>query len=122
MASITKTEIEELLGKQTKVILDAVDERFKKMDVHFDKRFEKMDAYFDERFKKMDAYFDRRFTNIGNQLVGIEKNIQKLTTTLDVFLKRLDDNEQEFTLLKAKVDKIASFIKERFDVEISVQG
>ena len=111
MTDVTKKDLEDLLGQQTKIILDAVDERFIKMDIHFD-----------ERFKKMDMYFDERFAGLEKRLEAVEKSIQKLTTTLDVFLQRLNDNEQEFTLLKAKVDKIASFIKERFDVEISVQG
>jgi len=122
MTDVTKKDLEDLLGQQTKIILDAVDERFIKMDIHFDERFKKMDMYFDERFKKMDMYFDERFAGLEKRLEAVEKSIQKLTTTLDVFLQRLNDNEQEFTLLKAKVDKIASFIKERFDVEISVQG
>lgn len=111
VVDIAKIELEELLGQQTQVILGAVDERFLRVDTRID-----------EKFKNMDAHLDEKFAIIEKRIEAIERNLQKLTTTLDVFLQRLNDNEQEFTLLKAKVDRIASFIKDRFNVEISMQG
>ncbi|MBI2023135.1 hypothetical protein HYT01_01040 [Candidatus Giovannonibacteria bacterium] len=61
-------------------------------------------------------------TEIKQDLNGLREQIQSLTVTLDKFLKRLTDREEEFIILKSEVDKIKSFIKEKFGVEIAVQG
>ena len=52
----------------------------------------------------------------------LEDTLQKLMVTLDNFLKQMSDYKEEFTILKGEVDKIKSFIKEKFGVEIAVQG
>ena len=53
---------------------------------------------------------------------GLREQIQELTITLDKFVKMMTDYKEEFILLKKEVDVIKSFIKEKFGVEISIQG
>lgn len=48
----------------------------------------------------------------------INQKIDKLTTTLDNFLKRLTDRETEFEIMKAQLSRIREVIKEKLNVEI----
>jgi predicted nucleic acid-binding Zn-ribbon protein len=86
---LTKKEIEKLLKEQTRVILDAVDEKVLGLE---------------KKIAKFEIKMERRF----NQLI----------TTLDRFLKRLTDLEDEFTIMKAKIRKIEEVLKEKLGVEI----
>jgi restriction endonuclease S subunit len=86
---LTKKEIEHLLKEQTQVILDAVDEKILKLE---------------KKIAKLEVKIERRF--------------DQLITTLDKFLKRLTDLEDEFTIIKAKMRKIEEVLKERLGVEI----
>lgn len=61
-------------------------------------------------------------TEIRNEVSELRNDIRNLTTTLDNFLKRLTDHEDEFTILKAEVDQMKAVFKEKFGVEILVQG
>ena len=100
---ITKQEIETLLSEQTKIILGAVDERLQKMEGRLDIKLQAMEQRMDGKYAK-------------------EESVRNLTTTLDNFLKRLTDHEEEFTLLKADVAQIKAVLKEKLGVEILVQG
>jgi archaellum component FlaC len=80
---LTKKDIQELLVEQTTVILDAVDERIKALDLKFTDKFD------------------------------------KLTTTLDNFLKRMTDIEDEFTMMRNDINRIKKTIKEKLGVELS---
>ena len=52
-----------------------------------------------------------------------EQELQNLKMTMDVFLWRvIHDKKQEFTLLKADVDKIKMIIREKLGVEVAIQG
>lgn len=121
---ITKQEIEGLLSEQTKVILGAVDERFQKVDEQFqkvDERFQKVD----ERFQRMEGVFDAKLQIMEQHMdekYAKEDSVQQLSRTLDNFLKRLTDREEEFTLLKADVAQIKAVLKEKLGVEILIQG
>jgi predicted nucleic acid-binding Zn-ribbon protein len=86
---LTKKEIEKLLKEQTRVILGAVDEKVSGLE---------------KKIAKLEIKMERRF--------------DQLITTLDKFLKRLTDLEDEFTIIKAKIRKIEEVLKERFGVEI----
>lgn len=103
-------EIKDLVSAQTGVILGAVDERFGKIDKRID-----------EKFETMDAYFDKRFDKIESEMTAVRQSINELTLTLDNFIKRFTNYEEEITLIKARVDKMAEFLKEKFGVEISAQ-
>jgi predicted nucleic acid-binding Zn-ribbon protein len=86
---LTKKEIEKLLKEQTRVILDAVDEKVSGLE---------------KKIAKLEIKMERRF--------------DQLITTLDRFLKRLTDLEDEFTIMKAKIRKIEEVLKEKLGVEI----
>jgi hypothetical protein len=81
--TLTKKDIQELLTEQTTVILDAVDERIKALDLKFTEKFD------------------------------------KLTTTLDNFLKRMTDIEDEFAIMRNDINRIKKTIKEKLGVELS---
>ena len=82
-------EIKELLNNQTTVILDAVDKKI----LTLDKKIEALDLKFSQ---KIDA----------------------LITTLDRFLKRMTDMEDEFTIIKHDLNKVKKVIKEKLGVEL----
>jgi predicted nucleic acid-binding Zn-ribbon protein len=86
---LTKKEIEKLLKEQTRVILDAVDEKVSGLE---------------KKIAKLEIKMERRF--------------DQLITTLDKFLKRLTDLEDEFTVMKAEIRKIKEVLKEKLGVEI----
>jgi predicted nucleic acid-binding Zn-ribbon protein len=86
---LTKKEIEKLLKEQTRVILDAVDEKVSGLE---------------KKIAKLEIKMERRF--------------DQLITTLDRFFKRLTDLEDEFTIMKAKIRKIEEVLKEKLGVEI----
>ena len=100
---ITKKDLEEILDKKLDskliqyqaAILEAVDFKFQKTDA--------------------------KINEAQNEISELRKDIRNLTTTLDNFLKRLTDWEDEFTLLKAEVDQMKSVFKEKFGVEIAIQ-
>ena len=77
------TQIEQRLAEQTTVILDAVDEKIKNLDVKFT---EKLD---------------------------------KLITTLDGFLKRMTDMEEEFAMMRNDINRMKKVIREKLGVELS---
>lgn len=76
------SKIEERLSEQTDVILTAVDERIKALDLKFTEKFD------------------------------------KLTTTLDNFLKRMTDIEDEFAMMRNDINRIKKTIKEKLGVEL----
>ena len=71
------------MAEQTDVILTAVDEKIKALDLKFT---EKLD---------------------------------KLTTTLDNFLKRLTDTEDEFTMMREDIKRVKRVIKEKLGVDLT---
>ena len=75
-------DVKKLLGEQTMVILDAVDEKIKALDLKFSQKFD------------------------------------KLTITLDKFLKRMTDMEYEFTMMKHDLNRMKRVIKEKLGVEL----
>ncbi|MDP2669209.1 MAG: hypothetical protein Q8P07_05255 [bacterium] len=54
---------------------------------------------------------------IKNDLSGLREQIQALTITLDKFLKRLTDHEEEFTILKSEMKQVKQILKEKLGVE-----
>jgi hypothetical protein len=90
--------IEKLLGRQTKVILDAVDAKLSINQINIlagvDKRLEAME-------------------------MRINRNIEKLTTTLDKFLKRMTDMEDEFTIMKHDLDRVKRVIREKLGINLA---
>lgn len=108
---LTKKDLEEVLDKKFEQyqgsILEAVDWKFQKME---------------QNIQFMDQKFEMRFQAVEVELTELRKSIRDLTKSVDIFLHRLDRWEQEFTLLKADVDKIKVILKEKLGVEVAIQG
>src|SRR4030042_2332768 len=90
-------KVEKLINQQTEVILGAVDKRL-------------------IRQKKE---LDERFTRIERETKEIRYSINQLAITLDKFLKRLTDFNDEFEIVKAKVNKIEKILQTKLGVSIS---
>ncbi len=95
--------IEKLLNQQTIVILNAVDEKIGKMD----KRFNFVDHETVVLRKKLEQMEMR-----VNQKIG------KLTTSIDKFLKKSTDLEDEFTLMKADLKRVKTVLREKLGVTL----
>ena len=87
-------EVEKLLSKQTTVILNAVSEKTINLESTLKRDMERMEF-------------------------RINQKIDKLTTTLDKFLKRLTDAEDEFAIMKADINRMKKIIREKLGVELS---
>lgn len=87
---LTKKEIENLLFQQTVVILNAVDDKLRKMDAKISQQTVVILSTVDEKLKRME--------------LRLNQKIDRLTTTLDKFLKRLTNIEEEFEIMKADVN------------------
>jgi hypothetical protein len=55
---------------------------------------------------------------LGKMEIRINKKIDKLTDTLDNFLKRLTDMETEFDMMKADLNRVKKIIREKLGVEL----
>ena len=110
--------IEQLLSAQTTVILNAVDGRLAVQDKKFQARFDAIDRRFDAQDKKFEARFDaidRRFDKLEQRFM---QKLNSLTNTLDHFLKRITDMEEEFTFMKHDVNRIKAVLREKLGVAI----
>ena len=110
--------IKQLLSAQTTVILNAVDERLSTQDKKFDARFDAIDRRFDAQDKKFAARFDavdKRFDKLEQRFM---EKLNSLTNTLDHFLKRLTDTEEEFVFMKHDVNRIKAVLREKLGVAI----
>jgi len=104
---ISQKEIEKLLDKQTTIILSAVDEKNKKLELQIDKRFELIDR----RLNIIDKQFDKLESRIN-------KKLDRLINTLDKFLKRMTDIEDEFKMMKTDINRLKKIISEKLGIEI----
>ena len=93
---VTQKQLEKSLGQYQATILEAVSTGFKRSD--------------------------KQFEEARQERAELRESINKLTTTLDAFLKRLTDFEDEFSILKAEMAQVKTVLKEKFDIEISLQG
>lgn len=87
-------EVEKLLSRQTTVILNAVSEKTINLESSLKRDMERME-------------------------LRINQKIDKLTTTLDRFLKRMTDTEDEFAIMKADINRMKKVIREKLGVELS---
>lgn len=78
---VTKQEIEELLSQQTLVLLGAMSEHKTETNEHL---------------KNLSDVINEHKTEVMQQMSEFDKKLDRLTTTLDNFLKRLTDHEDEF--------------------------
>jgi len=89
-SNIEIKKIEKLLNQQTTVILSAVDVKMSTLE---------------KRINKLEIKMDQRF----NQLI----------TTLDKFLKRLTDMEDEMEMIKLDINRLKKVIREKLGVDLS---
>ncbi|MBI2577485.1 MAG: hypothetical protein HYV77_01425 [Candidatus Wildermuthbacteria bacterium] len=95
---LTTPRLERLLNQQTTVILNAVDEKLAANRIS-------ILADVDERLAAMEERFNRK--------------LDKLTTTLDKFLKRMTDMEDEFEIMKNDLNRMKRVIKKKLGVDLS---
>ena len=113
--------IEHLLSKQTTVILDAVDHRLEKQNAslitEMDRRFASQDKRIEARFAAQNIAIltavDKRLEKLEQRFIG---KLNSLTNTLDHFLKRLTDTEEEFVFMKHDVNRIKAVLREKLGV------
>ena len=121
--------IEKLLRKQTTVILDVVDEKVGALGEKvgsLDKKVGSVDAKvgaLGEKVGKLESRFnvvDQETLDIKKRLdlmeMRINQKIDRLMTTLDKFLKKITDMEDEFTFMKAEIKRIKSILQEKLGV------
>jgi hypothetical protein len=105
---VTKEALGELLTDQTSVILKAMEEGFESQDKRIEERFTAQNialaAAMDKRLEPMEKRFNEK--------------LDRLTTTLDRFLKRMTDVEEEFTFMKNDVNRIKAVLREKLGLSI----
>lgn len=99
---VTYGDMEKLLADQTEVILNAVDER---MDIKISASEARILAAVDKKLAALETRINQKF--------------DKLITTLDKFLKRLTDIEDEFEMMKHDINRMKKVIKEKLGVNLS---
>lgn len=136
---ITKKNLKEFSVSITK----AMDKRLGGFERSMNKRFEDFGASIDKRFdnfehsiiqtvgkqlqdfeERNNAHFyviETRLGNLGQRMEEFDRKLDRLMNTLDAFLKRLTDFDDEFTILKAEVDLIKDILKEKLGVEVALQ-
>jgi hypothetical protein len=118
--------IEQLLSEQTGIILQAVDERLSAQDKKFEARFDAIDRRFDAQDKRLEERFAAQNIAI---LTAVDKRLEKFenlfrdelsrpTNTLDKFIKRLTDTEEEFVFMKHDVNRIKAVLREKLGVAL----
>jgi len=95
--------IEKLLNQQTTVILSAVDEKIERLDAKVE-------------------IVDRKISSLEKRIakleIKVEQRFDQLITTLDKFLKRLTNLEDEFEIMKFDINRIKKVIREKIGVDL----
>ncbi len=73
--TLTKKDIQELLAEQTTVILDAVDEKIKNLDLKFTEKLDKLITTLDN-FLKLMTDIEDEFAMMRNNIKRIKKAIK----------------------------------------------
>lgn len=95
---LTQIEMEKLLNAQTVAILSAVDEKLSTTEIRV----------VSDVNTKLEAMEER-----------INRKIDRLVTTLDSFLKRMSDMEDEFTIMKHDLNRVKRVIREKLGVNLA---
>lgn len=105
---VTEARLEDLLSEQTSVILEAVDKRLSAQEVRSNERLESRLAAQEIRFNAKLEKLEGRFM----------QKLDELITTLDKFLKRVTDVEEEFIFLKEDLRRVKAVIREKLGVSL----
>jgi hypothetical protein len=111
--NLGKKEIEKLLDSQTNVILTAVDER---LQINKVETLDEVDKKFRINTFEIITEVDRKMEKME---IRINKKFDKLVTTLDKFLKRMTDMEDEFTIMKMDINRVKQVIKDKLGVDLT---
>ena len=87
---------------------------FEKLEERMDKRFDDLTALMSEFANDMNARFDQqdaRFDRIEEELREQNEKYDHLVTTIDGFIKRIDDYEIENAARDHKIDRLERWIK-----------
>ena len=71
-----------------------------------------LDESLDKLIIKMFNHFDKRFDKIDADIAKIDEKYDHLITTLDAFLKRLDDIEIDNTARDAQLARLERWIEQ----------
>ncbi len=96
--------IEDLAG-MVKKGFDGVDLRFDKVNEKSAQQTVLILSAVDDKLERME--------------LRIDKKIDKLTNTLDAFLKRLTIQEDEFEMMKLDINRMKGVIKDRLGIDLS---
>lgn len=104
-SNIQLKDIGKLLDQQTTVILSAVDERLSVNKIDILSAVDEKLSGLEKRISKLEIKVDLRF--------------DQLITTLDKFLKRLADMEDEFEIMKYDINRLKKVIREKLGVDLT---
>ena len=76
----------------------------------------------DDKFTLIQKGQSKLLVEENTRFTELDKRLDKLVTTLDSFLKRMTDHEDEFAILKAEINQIKHVLKSNFGIEISLQS
>ena len=65
---------------------------------------------------------NERIGRLEQRMEAFEVKLDKLTETLDHFLKRLTDFEDEFVIMKSEMRRLKEVIKEKLGVDIDTKS
>ncbi|HAI74145.1 MAG TPA: hypothetical protein DCS28_01155 [Candidatus Moranbacteria bacterium] len=137
------------LDKKIDQVMLAVAKGFEANDKRFDRlegRMDRLEGRMDRLEVRMDG-IEEKIVNLDGRVGGLEKKVEYLSSefigmkqelkdlggyasrsedsmnnlmnTLDRLLKKQDDAQDEFTIIKARMDKVEKFIFKKFGFEIS---
>jgi hypothetical protein len=101
-------QIEQLLLEQTSVILHAVDEKLIAQDKRLEEKFVAQEI-------RLLAAVDNRLQKMGERFAN---SLDELTKTLDKFLKRISDIEEEFVFMKEDLKRVKAVLREKLGVSL----
>lgn len=112
---LIRRDIEQLLDGQTTTILNAVDEKIGRVDKHIDTLEKSIDAKLSITEIRILAAVDKKILASEER---INRKLDKLITTLDKFLKRLTDLEDEFTIMKHDLNRLKEVVRDKLGVDL----
>ncbi len=71
----------------------------------------------DKKIQPLRSEMQAEFALVHKDINALCEQIQQLTITLDKFLKRLTDHEEEFTILKSEMKQVKQVLKEKLGVD-----
>lgn len=108
--------IEKVLDKKfaenNTALIEAIDAKFQRTDA----KIEKIDI----RLTRLEYEFVQHRKEVDERFKVLEEKMTQLMDTLDKFLKRQMDQEDEITIMKAELMQVKSILKEKFGFEVRV--